>query len=55
MLIYFRENTHTVNIESLFVVIKETGLELNAEEIKREFMSRPQNAGRNNNKNTQKL
>ena len=54
MLIYFGENTLTINTESSFVASKESGLELNAEKTRREFMSRPQNAGQNNNNKTSK-
>ena len=52
MLICFGENTLTVKIESLFVASYENALELNADETKREFMFRPQNAGQNNNNKT---
>jgi hypothetical protein len=55
MVIYFGEHMHTVNTESAFVASKETGLELNVEETKLEFMSGTQNAGQNNNKNNQNL
>ena len=51
MLIYIDENTHTINTEPAFVASKEAGPELNAEKTKREFISRPQYAGKNNNNN----